>query len=127
MCLFKSRYDFFEENGVPKWRGSSCVSRHLVHCTNLIILMLRLFRYWMYVWHKPVPTERHQCRTNDCRNDIDYYSRYRPGFGFVIGCLAIFSNFVQWIFLKGKYRMEVLRFEQYVLRSFLIVVYITNL
>ncbi|CEQ39057.1 SPOSA6832_00526, partial [Sporobolomyces salmonicolor] len=55
----RKRYDFFYENGVPKWR--------------------------------------------------DYYSRYRPGLGAVVGGLVVFSCFVQYIFLYLTARVQKFR------------------
>ncbi|GAA5824214.1 hypothetical protein JCM10212_002911 [Sporobolomyces blumeae] len=58
----RQRYDFFYENGVPKWRGTGY-----------------------------------------------YYSRYRPGLGSVVAGLAIFSLFVQYLFLYLTARVQKMR------------------
>ncbi|GAA6049457.1 hypothetical protein JCM3770_007349 [Rhodotorula araucariae] len=83
----RKHYDFFHDNGVPKWRGEYrlCVVVHGPGHHARQQLMLRT----------PLPA--------------DYYSRYRPGLGSVLAGLTIFSCFIHYLFMYLTYRVNKMR------------------
>lgn len=52
------------------------------------------------------------CTPTDGTSYADYYSRYRPGLGMVLGMLTVFTCFIQYFFLYMKHYLALQQIKQ---------------